>query len=136
MREHAPDWVILTTKFLSPCSHARERGSVCLKEATMMRHGRSVFSHGIIVVKDFIARRANTACPPFPMNSPVNPMASCKRPPRRGLVRRAVALITATVFGILPPLQAAAQDIGRLSVRQQVAAANRSMLRAPSTVAA
>src|SRR5262245_2692293 len=102
----------------------------------MMRHGASVFSHSIIRVKDFIARRANAARLRVPRRSPVNPVASYERPPRRGLVRRAVALITATVFGILPPLQAAAQETGRLSVRQQVAAANRSMLRAPSTVAA
>src|SRR5215470_6045918 len=101
----------------------------------MMRHGASVFSHGIIVVKDFIARRANAARPPFPASSSVNPVASCKRPPRRGLVRRAVALITATVFGILPPLQAAAQETGRLSARQQVAVGNRSFLRMPSAVA-
>jgi RHS repeat-associated protein len=103
-------------------------------EGTMVRHGASVFSHGIIVVKDFIAR--NAARPPFPTSSPVNPVASCKRPLRRGLVRRAVALITATVFGILPPLQAAAQVTGQLNVRQQVARADRSFLRAPRTVAA
>src|SRR5215813_484388 len=101
----------------------------------MMRHGGSVFLHGIIIVGDFIAQRANAARPPFPTNSPVNPVVSRKRPPRRRLVRRAVALITATVFGIMPPLQAAAQETGRLSVRQQVSVGNRSFLRMPSAVA-
>ena len=101
----------------------------------MVRHGASVFSRSIILAKGFIAGRANAARPPFPTSSTINPVASCKRPPRRGLMRRAVALITATVFGILPPLQAAAQEIGRVSVRQQLAGAGRSMLRAPSTVA-
>src|SRR5262245_15676199 len=106
----------------------------------MPRHGASVFSHSIILVRSFaallIARSPNEVRPLLPGRSAVNPMVSSQPRSRRRLVRRAVALITATVFGILPALQAAAQDIGRVSVRQQVAATDRSLLRAPNTVAA